>query len=137
MSRASPTLATRSAAHPPAFTFRALHRRSCVDTWLKALGTAVGMSAFFIGYFALLRSPAFPVTIMPRTWLDHALPFQAWALLPYLSLWFYISLVPAFLVDRRQLWSFAFGCLGLSLAGYAVFYFFPTAVPSSSVHPVS
>ena len=37
-------------AHPPAFTLRALHRRTCVDTWLKALGTAVGMSAFFVGY---------------------------------------------------------------------------------------
>ena len=126
-------------AHPPAFTLRALHHRTCVDTWLKALGTAVGMSAFFVGYFALLRSPAFPVTVMPATWLDHLLPFQAWALLPYVSLWFYISLVPAFLVDRRQLWSFAFGCLGLSLAGYAVFYFFPTSVPSPdidwSLHP--
>lgn len=131
------------AGHPPepapAFTFHALHRRACVDTWLKALGTAAGMCAFFVGYFALLRTPAYPVTIMPRTWLDHVLPFQAWALLPYVSLWFYISLVPAFLVDRRQLWSFAFGCLGLSLAGYAVFYFFPTAVPSPdidwSLHP--
>ena len=125
--------------HPPAFTLIALRRRARVDAWLKALGTSVGMSAFFVGYFALLRSPAFPVTVMEPTWLDRLLPFQAWALPPYASLWFYIALVPAFLVDRRQLWSFAFGCLGLSLAGYAFFYFLPTAVPSPdidwSLHP--
>ena len=138
MNRAS-SVPQPASAHPPEFTLRALHRRTCVDTWLKAFGTAVGMSAFFIGYFALLRSPAFPLFIMPRTWLDHALPFQPWALLPYASLWLYIALVPAFLVDRRQLWSFAFGCLGLSLAGYAVFYFYPTAIPAPdvdwSLHP--
>jgi len=130
----------RSAADlPPAFTLRALFRRACVDAWLKGLGTAAGMSAFFVGYFALLHSPVYPVTVMPATWLDRLLPFQPWTLLPYASLWLYISLVPALLVDRRQLWSFAFGCLGLSLAGYAVFHFFPTAIPVPeidwSLHP--
>jgi peptidoglycan-N-acetylglucosamine deacetylase len=132
MNRSSPAHAPAQ-PDPPAFSLRALHRRACVDTWLKALGTAVGMSAFFVGYFALLRAPAFPVLVMPRTWLDHALPFQPWALLPYASLWLNIALVPAFLVDRGQLWSFAFGCLGLSLAGYAVFYFLPTAIPAPDI----
>jgi hypothetical protein len=84
-----------------------------VDTWLKALGTAAGMAAFFVAYFALLRHPAFPIKPMPATWLDHVVPFQPWTLFPYLSLWFYVSLPAAFITDRRQLRSFALGCLGL------------------------
>lgn len=119
--------------HPPDSTLRALHRRVMVDTWLKALGTAAGMAAFFVVYFALLRHPAYLVALMPATWLDRVVPFQPWTLVPYFSLWFYVSLPPAFLTDRRQLWSFALGCLGLSLAGCAVFYFFPTAIPTPDI----
>jgi peptidoglycan/xylan/chitin deacetylase (PgdA/CDA1 family)/membrane-associated phospholipid phosphatase len=100
---------------------------------LKAFGTTVGMCAFFVGYFALLRHPSGPVAIMPRTWLDQVVPFQPWTLAPYLSLWLYLSLAPALMVDRRQLWSFAGGCLGLSLAGYAFYYFFPTALPPTDI----
>ena len=119
--------------HPPAFTPAALFRRFCSDWWLKGLGTTAGMSAFFVVYFALIRHPAYPTTTMPLTWLDRALAFQPWALLPYVSLWVYISLVPSMLVDRRQLWSFALGSLGLSLAGYAFFYFCPTTIPSPDI----
>ncbi len=117
----------------PAFTARALLRRMLTHAWAKGLGTSAGMSAFFVGYFALLRAPAFPVTTMPLTWLDHLLPFQAWTLLPYCSLWLYISLAASFIVDLRQLRSFALGCLGLSLAGFALFYFFPTTIPISAI----
>lgn len=124
---------TDAPSHPPDFTPRGLLRRFRVDFWLKALGTTAGMGAFFVGYFALIRHPAYPLGIMPRTWIDHALPFQPWSLLPYVSLWLYISLVPSFLVHRREMWSFAFGCLGLSLAGYAFFYFFPTTIPAPDI----
>ena len=119
--------------HPPSFTPAVLFRRFCSDWWLKGLGTTAGMSAFFVVYFALIRHPAYPLTTMPLTWLDHAVPFQPWSLLPYASLWLYISLVPSMLVDRRQLLSFAFGCLGLSLAGYAFFYFWPTTIPAPDI----
>ncbi len=119
--------------HPPSFTPAALFRRFCSDWWLKGLGTTAGMSAFFVVYFALIRHPAYPLATMPLTWLDRLVVFQPWALLPYASLWLYISLVPSMLVDRRQLWSFALGCLGLSLAGYAFFYFCPTTIPAPDI----
>ncbi|MBC8012185.1 MAG: polysaccharide deacetylase family protein [Burkholderiales bacterium] len=122
-----------SPAHPPDFTLRSLHRRVMVDTWIKALGTSGGMIAFFVAYFALLRHSAFPVTFMPATWLDRVIPFQPWTLIPYFSLWGYVSLPPAFMTERRQLGSFALGCLGLSLAGCAIFYFFPTAIPTPDI----
>jgi membrane-associated phospholipid phosphatase len=47
----------------------------------------------------------------------------------YLSLWFYVSLPPAFLATRRELFYYAF-TVGLMCAmGLIIFYFWPTAVP--------
>jgi peptidoglycan/xylan/chitin deacetylase (PgdA/CDA1 family)/membrane-associated phospholipid phosphatase len=124
---------------PPAFTLRALLDRVLADAPLKALGTTLGMTGFFVLYFAVQNHPLFPVTTVPETWLDHALGFQAWSLLPYFSLWFYISLVPALLVDRRQILGFAAGCAVLAAAGLALFLLWPTSVTAPaidwSLHP--
>lgn len=122
-----------NAPPPPSFTWHAMHRRVREKAWLKALGTSLGITAFFIVYFALLRSSSRPVEIMATTWIDHALPFIPWALAPYVSLWIYVSLLPALLVDLRQLFGFALGCLGLSVAGFVVFYFHPTATPMADI----
>lgn len=101
--------------------------------WLKALGFSLYMTAFMALYFALLRHPLFPVTLMPLVGLDHRIGFEPWSLLLYATLWLYISIVPSLLQD----WSEARVYLGqvtlLSVAGFAIFLFYPTAVPPANI----
>jgi membrane-associated phospholipid phosphatase len=51
----------------------------------------------------------------------------------YFSLWFYVSLAPALLVDRRELISYGLAAIGLSATGMGIFLFWPTALPRSDV----
>jgi membrane-associated phospholipid phosphatase len=99
----------------------------------KFVGTTVGMTGFFIAYFWLLRNPHFPVTIMPLTAVDRWIGFQPYALPLYLSLWFYVSLAPALVRDRRELISYAVASVVLSVLGLGLFLFWPTAVPATSI----
>jgi membrane-associated phospholipid phosphatase len=99
----------------------------------KMAGTTLGMTAFFVAYFWLLRHPAYPVTIMPLTALDRLVGVQPAVLPLYLSLWFYVSLAPALIVNRRELLSYGVAALLLGVTGLAIFYFWPTAVPAAAV----
>jgi membrane-associated phospholipid phosphatase len=99
----------------------------------KMLGTSLAMTAFFVVYFWLLRHPLFPVTLMPLTAVDRLLGFWPGALPLYLSLWFYVSLAPALLMDRRELTSYGLAGLGLGAIGLGIFLIWPTAIPQSEV----
>jgi membrane-associated phospholipid phosphatase len=101
--------------------------------WLKAVGTTLFISLFFAAYFYLLRHPAYPVSVMPRTSLDHAIGFMPIALPVYLSLWVYVSLPPLFFTDRRELLRYGLAIALTCLAGLGVFYFWPTAAPAPDV----
>jgi membrane-associated phospholipid phosphatase len=100
---------------------------------LKAFGTAALMGVFFAAYFALLRHPAFPVTLMPVTRLDRALPFQAWSMIFYASLWVYVPLASAPLANWNELRRYGFSAVLLSAAGLAIFWAWPTAVPRDPI----
>jgi membrane-associated phospholipid phosphatase len=89
--------------------------------------------AFFCGYFLLLNHPVFPVTVMPLTALDRWIGFQPAALVLYISLWFYVPLAPGLIIDKRELVTYYWAMLGLALAGLAVFFFWPTAVPRQEI----
>jgi membrane-associated phospholipid phosphatase len=95
----------------------------------KLLGITVGMTAFFTAYFRLLQHPLYPVTIMPLTAVDRLIGFWPESLPLYFSLWFYVSLAPALMIDRRELVSYALAAVGISVVGLATFLFWPTAVP--------
>ena len=101
--------------------------------WLKAMGITVFMSLFFVGYFYLLRNPSQPPIEMPLTAIDHSIPFQRWALWPYISLWFYVTLPPGLLVTFRSLLSYGVWIGALCVTGLACFYFWPTAVPQRAL----
>lgn len=101
--------------------------------YLKALGTMLFMIGFFFGYLYLLKNPVFPVTVMPLTGLDKLIAFRPEALYLYLSLWLYVSLPPAFLETKPELYSFLRYVGALCLAGMACFLGWPTAVPPSDV----
>jgi membrane-associated phospholipid phosphatase len=92
------------------------------------MGTALGMTLFFFAYFWVLHHPLFPVTTMPLTAIDRLIRFRPEALLLYLSLWFYVSLVPALLFDRRELVSYALAAVGISVIGLGIFLLWPTTI---------
>lgn len=98
-------------------------------TLLKTVGITAFMWLFFIAYFHLLRHPVVPVTQMPLTAIDRAIPFQPWGLPVYLSLWFYIGIAPGLLPTLPRLLAYGAWAAALCGAGLACFYLWPTAVP--------
>ena len=101
--------------------------------YLKSIGTTLFISLFFVAYFYLLKDPAYQTTVMPITLLDRLIGFQPLALPMYLSLWVYVSLPPALLETRRELYGYGLAMAGTCLAGLIIFYFWPTAVPAANI----
>ena len=96
---------------------------------LKLFGTTAWVWAFFVGYFELLRHPAYPVTVMPLTALDAWIPFQPGALFAYLTLWLYVGVAPGLQLTFRELLVYGLWAGALCLTGLGLFYVWPTAVP--------
>ena len=94
----------------------------------KVIGTILGTALFFFAYFWVLHHPLFPVTTMPLNAVDRLIHFRPDALPLYLSLWFYVSLVPALLTDRRELMSYVLAAVGMSVIGLGIFLLWPTTV---------
>ncbi len=112
-----PSLGARLRAHPV----------------VKAAGLTCGMTVFFVAYFAVLSHPRFPVTVVPELALDRAIPFSPGWVLPYFSLWVYVSLYPSLLTERRELVHYAVAAIGLSIAGLAIFFFWPTVIAQPAI----
>jgi membrane-associated phospholipid phosphatase len=111
--------------------------------WYVELGTRIGRSfvvtvivttlltgLFLIGYLYVQRHPAYTPTIMPLTALDRLIPFQPQALLVYVSLWIYIGIGPGLQRTFAGVAVYGLWMCGLCIAGLAIFYFWPTQVPS-------
>ena len=101
--------------------------------YLKSIGTTVFISAFFFAYFYVLRYPASAPTVMPVTGLDRLIGFEPLALPVYLSLWIYVSMLPAFFSARRELYRYGSAMALMCLAGLSIFYFWPTAAPAPDI----
>ena len=100
---------------------------------LKSVGTPAAIFVFFLGYRYLLTHPLFPVTEMPLTALDHVVGFCPAALLLYVSLWAYVSLPPALLQSREELFHYLWTIGAMCAVGFLCFLFWPTAVPHPGV----
>jgi hypothetical protein len=100
---------------------------------LKGIGTTAFISLFFVAYFYVLRHPAYPPTVMPSIWLDRVIGFQPFAFPVYLSLWLYVSLLPALFSVRAELFRYALWMTLMCAAGLAIFYFWPTAAPAPDI----
>jgi len=107
-----------------------------VFTWwgVKMTGTTLIMTGFFFAYFWLLHHPVHPVTVVPTTVIDRWIGFWPGALPLYLSLWLYVSLAPALLINRREILSYGLATIGLSVIGLGIFLCWPTAVPTLEVN---
>jgi len=101
--------------------------------YLKSIGTTVFISTFFGAYFYLLKNPAYATTVMPVIGLDHLIGFEPLALPLYLSLWVYVSMLPAFFADRRELCRYGAAMALMCVAGLSIFYFWPTAAPTPDI----
>jgi membrane-associated phospholipid phosphatase len=99
----------------------------------KMIGTTLGTAAFFAAYFWLLRNPIHPPAIVPLTFVDRLVGFWPGALPVYFSLWFYVPLAPALIVDRRELIAYGLAAAGLAAIGLGIFLFWPTAVPRGDI----
>jgi len=102
-------------------------------TYIKFIGTTFFIGVFFGAYFYLLKEPAYPTTVMPITLPDRLIGFHPLALPLYISLWVYVSLPPALLATRRELYGYGMAMAGTCLAGLIVFYFWPTVVPAANI----
>lgn len=100
---------------------------------LKCIGTMLFIGLFFAAYFYLLTNPVYPTTVMPITLLDRLIPFQPATLPLYLSLWLYVSLPPALLATRRELYQYGLAIAVTCIIALIIFYLWPTAVPASTI----
>jgi membrane-associated phospholipid phosphatase len=115
--------------HPPDARWIRRARVRVLKYWpVKMFGTTLVMTGFFAAYFWVLRHPLFPVTTMPLTAVDRLIPFQPETLPLYLSLWVYVSLAPALLLERREMISYALATAGMSVIGLGIFILWPTTV---------
>jgi membrane-associated phospholipid phosphatase len=96
---------------------------------LKATGVSVFIWIFFQGYFHTLRHPAYPVTTMPLTALDRAIPFEPLSIVVYVSLWIYVGIAPGLMLRLRDLLLYGAWAAALCGGGLLIFHFWPTQVP--------
>ena len=99
----------------------------------KMLATTLGITAFFVAYFWILRHPFFPITIMPVTVIDRLIAFRPETLPLYASLWFYLALPPALLKDGREVRTYGLATFALSVIGLSIFLIWPTAAPEFEI----
>lgn len=104
-----------------------------VHAYLKGIGTPMFIAIFFGAYFHVLNNPAYPLTVMPVTAVDRMIPFQPQAFYLYITLWVYVSLPPALLASRRELYGYGVAMAATCLAGLLIFHFWPTAVPPADI----
>lgn len=129
-------MTSRTAPSSPAHSaswYVALGQRFATLWVVKMIGTTVGITGFFVLYFWVMHNPPTEPTVMPLTALDHWVGVSDDAMVLYGSLWFYISLAPAFAKDKAELWACARDAAVMAGIGLAVFWFFPTAVPAFAV----
>ncbi|NSL54178.1 phosphatase PAP2 family protein [Uliginosibacterium aquaticum] len=101
--------------------------------WFKSLGTMGFTFVFFLAYIYLLKNPADVTFIMPRIWLDSWISFHPLALIPYLSLWAYVSLPPIFMLRHVDIVAYGVRIGLLCIVGLVSFYLWPTAVPPADI----
>ena len=122
-------------ASPLALSWTGSLVRRIRTLWLlKMTGTIVGICGFFVLYFWVQESRATQAVTVPMTAVDHLVGVSQEALLPYASLWVYVSLAPALAGDMASVRKYVSGALIMAFLGLATYWFFPTTTPAFRVH---
>lgn len=108
----------------------------------KAIGTVAALCFFFGLYYGIPRSAPHGAAWFAPSWVDCALPLWDAAVLPYVSLWLYVVLVPALCATRRALAATMLAFALLAVAGLLSIHCFPLqarhwAAPDAAGHPLS
>ena len=102
--------------------------------FLKAVGTMIFMAVFFSFYLYILKNPYFLITQMPFTIVDNNIEFQPYFLYFYLSLWVYVSLVPALMKSKKELLYYAVYIGTVCAVGIGFYILFPTSIPQNTIN---
>lgn len=122
---------TRAASQPSWVSALAVRIRTL---WLaKMLGTSISIAAFFPLYFWIMQTVSHRAVPVPSGGLDDMIAVQQWAIVPYASLWVYVSLPPAFAANVKAILTYATGALIMVAAGMAVYWLWPTYVAPSGI----
>jgi membrane-associated phospholipid phosphatase len=100
---------------------------------LKMFGTMLGIYGFFLLYFWVQRSQAARAMVVPMTFVDDWVGISQYAVLPYASLWLYVSLAPALAANMAALRSYITGAVTMAGVGLATYWLFPTRTPAFDV----
>lgn len=100
---------------------------------LKAIGTMFFTGVFFSIYFYLLKNSFFTITQMPFCAVDRCIDFQPYFLNFYLSLWIYVSLIPALMNTKKELLYYGAYVGALCLVGISIYTIFPTIIPQIGI----
>lgn len=96
---------------------------------LKLMLSVILTGGFPLIYFGLLQShQMFPVRIMPVSWLDRMIPFVPDTVYLYESIWLLMPIAPWLTKTRNELNAYWIGFAVMSIVGFSIFFFFPTAV---------
>jgi glyoxylase-like metal-dependent hydrolase (beta-lactamase superfamily II) len=90
-----------------------------------ALGAAVGVLASVM-YQALQRAAVFPSEIRMDCPSWHFVPFQAWWLGPYFSMFIIVGAAWVFLPSAQEAWRFGRYLVAVAAVGWVTFLFYPT-----------
>lgn len=112
---------------------RNLAVRLWVHWCLKAVGTMLFMALFFTMYLYLLKNPYFTVIHIAPIFVDNWIGFKPNYLYFYLSLWVYVSLVPALMKNRKELIYYGIYIGAVCLIGVGFYILFPTSVPQYAI----
>lgn len=131
---------TRAHAPVPKTWYCLLWQRVLTLWFLKMVGTTVGISGFFVLYFWTMESTAHRAVTVPLSWVDTWVGLQAWTVVPYGSLWLYVSLAPAFAANMAALRAQVAGAAAIVAIAMATYWLFPTVTPAFdvdwSLHPM-
>ena len=95
----------------------------------KMLVTAGGITSFLWLYFAVMTNPLGTPRAVYMTPLDHWIPASELMLVPYGSLWVYLSLSLALIGTRTEVRAFVIAAGAMSMVGLLVFWTLPTFAP--------
>lgn len=106
-------------------------KRFITKVMIKGILTTLAFPAFFIAYFWVMHNPApfAELTVIPLFVVDHWIPVQQWALIPYASLWLYVCFPSSLIEQRQELIEYLLGATFLCIVGLGIFWLLPTTVP--------
>ena len=119
---------TRPGAYSPRLWLE-LRRRIRFMWVTKMLLTAGGIASFLWLYFVVMTNPLGTPRAVYMTALDHWIPASELMLVPYGSLWVYLSLSLALIGTRAEVRAFVTAAGAMSMVGLIVFWTLPTFAP--------